>query len=64
MMYTVDPDDQTLEKSPQRGQFEDLAPLSNVTARLGDLELVLNVNSYFHLWAHYLALSVKSYHDL
>ena len=63
MMYTVGPDDQTLEKSRQWGQFEDLALLSNATARLGDLELVLNVKSYIHLWAHCRALSVKSYHD-
>ena len=77
MMYAVGPDGQTLEKSPQRGQFGDLALLSNATATLGYLELVLNVNSYFHLWALVLnensyfdlwapcrALSVKSYDDL
>ena len=58
MMYTVGADAQTLEKSPQWGQFGDLALLSNATARFGDLELVLNVNSYFHLWEHCLALCV------
>ena len=53
------PDGQTLEKSPQLGQFGDLAVFVKCYSQV-NLKLVLNVNSYFHLWALSRALSVKS----
>ena len=61
MIYDVHsgPSDKTLEKSPQRGQFGDLAVFIKCYSQV-NLKLVLNVNSYFHLWALSRALSVKS----
>ena len=53
------PDGQTLEESPQLGQFGDLAVFIKCYSQV-NLKLVLNVNSYFHLRALSRALSVKS----